>query len=98
MKETLPEIIKRHYGLIVHGSKLEATMGETTLEVRCYFRQLDHTVFLPRGSLEPYGFKVVYDKFKALYGPTQCNPNYIELSLFLNPGKETDEILESLKS
>lgn len=98
MKESLPEIIKRHFGLIVHGCKLEVTMAESTLVVRCFFGPIDHTVLLPRGSIEPCGFSVVYDKFKTLCGPTQCNPNYIELSLLLNPGKETDEILESLKS
>ena len=98
MKETLPEIIKRHFGLVVMSYQLQLTRLESVLELRCCVGLFDHTVLLSRGSLEPCSFTVTYDKFHRLDGPTYCLSKGIELSLFLNPGKETDEILESLKS
>lgn len=98
MKETLPEIIKRHFGLIVISYQLQLTRLESTLELRCYIGLFDHTVLLPRGSLEPCSFKVTYDKLHRLDGFTQCVSKCIEFSILLNQGPETDEILESLKS
>lgn len=98
MKESLPDIIKRHFGLVVISYQLELTRLESTLELRCCSGLFDHTVLLPRGSLEPCGFRVTYEKLHRLDGLTQCVFKGIECSILLNQGKETDEILESLKS